>query len=388
MAKESQNIEDEGASVVNDAFSPEEQPKLTLGQLLQRKLDLYELDQQKSNTDKPVESQTVVTADEVSKDILNTEKEKENVINDSPAPAKLEGRLPNSEEPLFPEDSENRELIREDIQQMKEPARRILEQIRAQIENGEYQLLIGDDVSGRLPTLLFREIINGIYREKGRDEIPTRFIAGTAHYGDSSSYGNEREQEKKTTISELIVKTREEISTLNKVLILTDAIESGRSLQPVVEVLNEMGINFDIASLALMEDPEKNPEKEDFTTRLGKNVILGGMTELPKIYRNDYSGLTKNTWYIHSYHPSLTPSSYYYQWCNAPQPVGFVSEEFYLSSDEIEKLSDEDKQRYYAPQQKDPRVQEHLRLRMRIAREELHTIAEELLKDIKAEHLN
>ncbi len=52
----------------------------------------------------------------------------------------------------------------------------ILDQLGEPLQEGKYDLLIGDDTSGRLPTLVMREVINHIYQKNGLPKIPTNFI--------------------------------------------------------------------------------------------------------------------------------------------------------------------------------------------------------------------
>jgi len=57
----------------------------------------------------------------------------------------------------------------------------ILEQARESIDKGEYNILIGDDASGRVPTLIFRRVLQDVYKEKGYDAPKTLFFAPRGH---------------------------------------------------------------------------------------------------------------------------------------------------------------------------------------------------------------
>ena len=51
----------------------------------------------------------------------------------------------------------------------------LIEKLKENIDKGEYDMLIGDDASGRIPTLILRGIINE--RNRG-SKVKTRFVAG------------------------------------------------------------------------------------------------------------------------------------------------------------------------------------------------------------------
>ena len=44
------------------------------------------------------------------------------------------------------------------------------------LEEGRYELIVGDDISGRIPTLAAREYANFISHQLGRSRLPTVFL--------------------------------------------------------------------------------------------------------------------------------------------------------------------------------------------------------------------
>ena len=65
-----------------------------------------------------------------------------------------------------------------EIGRLEKPAKVILEKILGNIERGEYDLIIGADASGRVPTLVFKKFIDYVYKKLGYQTAKTIFLAG------------------------------------------------------------------------------------------------------------------------------------------------------------------------------------------------------------------
>lgn len=201
---------------------------------------------------------------------------KEDTVNDEQA-------LEQMPEGFNEEDVKIREMVRE----LKEPTIEMLRPVLEQVKNGEYQLIIGDDASGRIPTWIVRKVINAAYHEQGRAEIPTRFVAGTRRYDPR----NELHREKKAQLKDYLDELKEEISGLTKVLIVTDSVAKGISLVPLVESLREAAIDCDILSVGGGEnDTEQTAEErlqvpihfgQEATPRVYNKWRLSGIDKLP-----------------------------------------------------------------------------------------------------------
>src|SRR3990167_11536940 len=82
------------------------------------------------------------------------------------------------------EKSDEREVVFKEVAELELPIKIIIEKIRTRIENGEYGLIIGDDASGRIPTLILGNFIKKVSEQKGLDKpniifIPGAFISGS-----------------------------------------------------------------------------------------------------------------------------------------------------------------------------------------------------------------
>jgi hypothetical protein len=98
-----------------------------------------------------------------------------------------------------------------------------------------YDSIIGDDVSGRLPTLFFREIINKKKAEENKEPVQTYFL--------TSKRG--RKKEINEGIHQFISKKE-----IKKTLVVTEHVGSGYSLKPIVSSLKENNIDYDIVAIS------------------------------------------------------------------------------------------------------------------------------------------
>ncbi|MFA5830232.1 MAG: hypothetical protein WC878_00200 [Candidatus Paceibacterota bacterium] len=170
-----------------------------------------------------------------------------------------------------------------EIEQLRVPVENIVKKLYPKISAGEYGLIFGDDASGRIPALLLNEIIQGMYREFGHKNPDICFFAG------SKNLEGEEKNEKKEMISQYLesLKKKNPEDFQKKALIVTDVIATGVSLDPLIEVLKEKGIDFDIASVG-------DVTTEDVESKWGKDVYFGA-SGLPKIFGlGSVSGVEKN----------------------------------------------------------------------------------------------
>lgn len=229
--------------------------------------------------------------------------------------SRLENHLEDIEKPedVQPAPEELKEIKYEEIANLREPLEIILWQLRRRIEQGSFRVLIGDDASGRIPTLILRKFIQQRYKELGFDLPQTFFLAGTRSY--EGIRNNEEMQHKKGRMTDFLshleierieaqqapnvlqqisrmFRGRNKISPMpakmdEKVLIVTDTIESGESLTPLVEGLNQAGIRYDIATIGMLGD------QKELERKFGVPITTGNY-HLPRIYgRHRLAGVEK-----------------------------------------------------------------------------------------------
>lgn len=72
---------------------------------------------------------------------------------------------------------------------------------------------------------------------------------------------------------------------------VSDIIETGLSLQPLVQALRKAGIQYDIATVGL----GKAVSREELEQKLRARIVAGGVGTTPEIYgRHELSGVRKD----------------------------------------------------------------------------------------------
>lgn len=88
------------------------------------------------------------------------------------------GEFHNKEEKKEMLSEEDRKFIADCIEDLRAPTQKILQQLHKKIEKGEYTIIMGDDTSGRIPTLIIGGVIKELYQENHFPAPLVRFIAG------------------------------------------------------------------------------------------------------------------------------------------------------------------------------------------------------------------
>ncbi len=169
--------------------------------------------------------------------------------------------------------------IHDAIEELRGPIEKLLGELREKIDGGEYQLIIGDDASGRIPTLIFDNLLKRVYKEKGYEPPQTLFFAGAQLF---------KEEEKKVRTSAVSGFLKKGIlgkELDGRALIVTDTISSGDALESITVGLKEAGIQFDIVTIALIDlENDKFPEGR-LQLKLGGKIYYGNRSiNTPGIY--------------------------------------------------------------------------------------------------------
>lgn len=105
----------------------------------------------------------------------------------------------------------------------------------------DYSVIISDDASGRLPSLFFRRLINKERKKNNEPGVKTYFIAGGRH--DS--------QMKYDNIKKFL---KQKIGSKDKVMVVTEYIETGRSINKLLQIIESLGIDFDLVAVSAYAD--------------------------------------------------------------------------------------------------------------------------------------
>ncbi|MBI3632080.1 MAG: hypothetical protein HY225_01390 [Candidatus Vogelbacteria bacterium] len=218
-------------------------------------------------------------------------------------------KLPSRSEPI------SKKIESKTIKNLAEPITSIIEKMKQNIDTGKYSLIIGDDASGRIPSLAIRGVINKAYEQSGREPIDTRFLAlyplvGLTNYNKAwkslrwtinplklfQRLGQEESEinlklAKEKIKNEFIKNLPSNLTRDGKrVLIVTELINTGSSLAPLLEALRESNIPFEIATLNFIDfGTERKLQKAG-----AENIHLGGQPYIAISQQKNLSGVIKD----------------------------------------------------------------------------------------------
>jgi adenine/guanine phosphoribosyltransferase-like PRPP-binding protein len=138
-----------------------------------------------------------------------------------------------------------KKITLEEISELEEPVKNIIEQIKTRIENGEYGIIIGDDASGRIPALILGSFIKRISKLRNLREPNIIFIPGKLRVTEDTL--------DRKVFQKLLQKhiTKYGAKKGDRVLIVTEAIDSGDSLGDISHLLKVAGFEVDIATMGI-----------------------------------------------------------------------------------------------------------------------------------------
>lgn len=190
---------------------------------------------------------------------------------------------------------ENQQKNLEALNQLEKPIKNILQELRGEIDDGEYETIIGDDASGRIPALILNKVIKQIYSEKDYSAPSSLFISGS-HPHNLEVHQKEQKIKTDKIIQHLKNVWRDQLPS-KKILLVTEVIASGYTLKPICDALKAMGVNFEIATIGFhpVSGTYKIDEmKEKIESYLGTKITYG-MFGTPELYdRKALSGVKKN----------------------------------------------------------------------------------------------
>jgi hypothetical protein len=207
-----------------------------------------------------------------------------------------------------------------------EAARPQLEQLVAamapDIRAGRWDALLGDDVSGRLPTLILRRIITRAYAAQGRPAPATYFVA----MGQDVSYIYDDES------SQRIMDVRDYLISgprPKRVLFITDNIALGGSIQTVQEILDDMGVRSDVASAQEKASLVENVSGHVPYDLPAAYAVVDDMARQGRVHSAEERFELLREWSIGVRHGARDPEAKYY---GVENPVtGPVSQPFHLA---------------------------------------------------------
>lgn len=188
-------------------------------------------------------------------------------------------------------DESLKEHQRKILHNLGAPALRIVEALRPELEAGAYQVLIGDDASGRLHTRLLQGVINAVYKKHGRSPVAVRFVAGSGNFIDHHKVSPAKVE----MLERFVAKLKSDILELNRVLVVSDIVISGKSLAPLAQALAKEGIAFDVAQFAVPHSERSVP-----LTELPNTQIISGGLWYDETFHSELHGVIKDPDQLHA----------------------------------------------------------------------------------------
>lgn len=177
------------------------------------------------------------------------------------------------------------------VGELYRPMRSLVKNLAVQLESGDFEILVGEDASGRVPSFIMKRIIDRIYEMSGRPHPKMIFLAG----GSISRKSEDREK-KKNAIVAYLKESGLEQQNIHRALIITDTIHTGRSSSLLENALSELNIRVDIASVASTKSKsELGADYEYSHMHIGKDFF-----EPKVLHDSSISGVFKNDLDVHA----------------------------------------------------------------------------------------
>jgi len=155
----------------------------------------------------------------------------------------------------------------EEFEQSREEFESLVKQLAPAIKNHEYNIIVGDDASGRIPTLVLGGLMKEIYK---KDKVipPQILFFGGRHliYEENLVSDFFQKLEKQTEIK---------ISS-SRALVATEYMYTGTTIVSFVKTFKKLGLSCDVAALSA-EGPERYyKDKSGYLNKIYIGNALGG----------------------------------------------------------------------------------------------------------------
>lgn len=111
------------------------------------------------------------------------------------------------------------------------------------LDGTHYDLIIGDDTSGRLPTLILGRVLRDIYESVGEQTSQVRFVRGR----------NENRAETQQEVDDVLVRLGKKPAVA---LVVTELVDSGRCLRSITGALQNREVDHNVAALFIFANPK------------------------------------------------------------------------------------------------------------------------------------
>lgn len=167
------------------------------------------------------------------------------------------------------------------VASLEKPMNKICDELKPDLEAGNYGLIVGDDTSGRVPTLAVKGISDFVSEKMQKDKVQTVFLQAGTKVADDEVIAQLRSR---------VLPFKEKLAG-KKALIVTEYIQSGKSINRLMNIFNAHDISFDVVSISVSNELDfaklNMPE--------GSKLIPGEITPFSQSFwrRPELSGLSR-----------------------------------------------------------------------------------------------
>jgi len=144
-----------------------------------------------------------------------------------------------------------------EFEDTKEQFTNLIRQLTPAIHSQEYGLVIGDDASARLPTLVIGGLMKEIYNEDKKRSPQILFLAG-------EGWRDKDEKAELDRYLQKMIKGKKINPEETKVLLVTEYIQSGRHVANFLGSFKKVGLSCDVATLSTSSSSKSYKELPDF----------------------------------------------------------------------------------------------------------------------------
>lgn len=122
------------------------------------------------------------------------------------------------------------------------------------IREHKYNVILGDDSSGRIPALIIGGLMKKIYKDDGLKSPQILFLSGGRHTGEEE----QRDKKVDKYVGKLLENKR--IKPEDKILFVTEYLSSGQSEARIINILKKQGLTCGLAHLSTFMNEKEASE--------------------------------------------------------------------------------------------------------------------------------
>lgn len=152
---------------------------------------------------------------------------------------------------------------------------KIASEVKSHLMSTDYSCIVGDDTSARIPTLVLKGFADFISDIEGKEHITTIFIQAGRKVSDSTV-----EEQFQQRILPIMAKIPNK-----KALLVTEHVQTGKSITRLLKLFKKFGIPVDIASLQIQRTKEGQ-----FPFEAENALVFEGEPDTNYVTRSGYLG--------------------------------------------------------------------------------------------------